>query len=84
MENKTRQAGSEQNIHMKNKVTCETDKRAPEYTPNLEYDFFRASSATDCTGSVPRPPQTDDELDSYLDVYNFLPQCAIARDRKEN
>lgn len=55
------------------------DKKTPEYTPNLEYDFFRASSATDCTGSVPRPPETDAELDSYLDVYNFLPQCAIAK-----
>ena len=59
-------------------------KRTPEYTPNTEYDFFRANSATDCTGSVPRPPETDDELDSYLDVYNFLPQCAIARARDEN
>ena len=84
MENKTRQTGSEQNKHRMNPMAYETDKVTPEYTPNLEYDFFRANSATDCTGSVPRPPQTDDELDSYLDVYNFLPQCAIARDRKED
>ena len=57
-------------------------KKTPEYTPNPEYDFFRANSATDCTGSVPRPPETDDELDSYLNVYNFLPQCAIARGKE--
>ncbi len=56
------------------------NKKAPEYTPNLEYDFFRSNSTTDCTGSVPRPPETDAELDSYLDVYNFLPQCAIAKE----
>lgn len=56
------------------------DKKVPEYTPNLEYDFFRSNSTTDCTGSVPRPPETDAELDSYLDVYNFLPQCAIAKE----
>ena len=55
-------------------------KHTPEYTPNTEYDFFKSSSATDCTGAVPRPPETDDELDSYLDVYNFLPQCAIAKE----
>lgn len=54
-------------------------KDHPAYTPNLEYDFFKANSATDCTGSVPRPPVDDAELDSYLDVYNFLPQCAITR-----
>lgn len=55
-------------------------KEEPHYSPNLEYDFFKANSATDCTGAVPRPPQSDAELDSYLDVYNFLPQCAIAKD----
>lgn len=57
---------------------------APQYTPNLEYDFFKANSTTDCTGSVPRPPQTDAELDSYLEVYNFLPQCAIAKNKAPN
>lgn len=57
-------------------------KDHPTYTPNLEYDFFKANSTTDCTGSVPRPPVDDAELDSYLDVYNFLPQCAIAREKQ--
>ena len=59
-------------------------KTSPEYTPNLEYDFFKSNSVTDCTGAVPRPPETDDELDSYLDVYNFLPQCAIAQNKKDS
>lgn len=40
------------------------------------YDYLKASSATDCTGVVPRAPQNSAELDSYLDVYNFLPQYA--------
>ncbi|TGY96770.1 hypothetical protein E5329_08395 [Petralouisia muris] len=43
------------------------------------YDYLKASSATDCTGAVPRPPQDSAELDSYLDVYNFLPQCAYTQ-----
>lgn len=46
----------------------------PDLTDN--YDYLKASSVTDCTGAVPRPPQNSAELDSYLDVYNFLPQCA--------
>lgn len=48
----------------------------PEHTSS--YDYLKASSATDCTGVVPRPPQDSAELDSYLDVYNFLPQSAYA------
>lgn len=81
MENRTNAIPNEPR---KNPLTYEAEREAPVYTPNPEYDFFRANSVTDCTGSVPRPPQTDDELDSYLDVYNFLPQCAIAQDRIEN
>ncbi len=46
----------------------------PEHTSS--YDYLKASSTMDCTGAVPRPPQDSAELDSYLDVYNFLPQCA--------
>lgn len=59
-------------------------KNVPEYTPDTEYDFFKSNSVTDCTGAVPRPPETDDELDSYLDVYNFLPQCAIAKNKQKD
>lgn len=68
----------------KNTTSETTETTVPEYTPNPEYDFFKSNSATDCTGAVPRPPETDAELDSYLDVYNFLPQCAIAKDRPEH
>lgn len=49
-----------------------------------EYDYLKASSSMDCTGSVPRPPQNSAELDSYLDVYNFLPQSALAKHSKES
>lgn len=48
----------------------------PDLTGRDAYDYLKASSVTDCTGAVPRPPQDSAELDSYLDVYNFLPQCA--------
>lgn len=57
---------------------------SPTYTPNTEYDFFKANSTTDCTGVVPRSPETDAELDSYLDVYNFLPQSATPKDRPDD
>ena len=47
----------------------------PDLTDN--YDYLKASSVMDCTGAVPRPPRNSAELDSYLDVYNFLPQSAF-------
>lgn len=59
----------------------ENTKKDTHPVPDLSnsYDYLKASSATDCTGVVPRPPQDSAELDSYLDVYNFLPQCAYAK-----
>ena len=43
------------------------------------FDYLNASSLTDCTGAVPIPPQDSEELESYLDVYNFLPPCTNAK-----
>lgn len=61
----------------KNKDIKKDTHPVPDLSDN--YDYLKASSATDCTGILPTPPQTSAELDSYLDVYNFLPQCAFAQ-----
>ncbi|MCI8298767.1 MAG: hypothetical protein HFI69_00165 [Lachnospiraceae bacterium] len=60
---------------MSNEYTKKDTHPVPDLTDN--YDYLKASSATDCTGAVPRPPQDSAELDSYLEVYNFLPQSAF-------
>lgn len=62
-------------------MSSESTKKDTHPVPDFSnsYDYLKASSATDCTGVVPRPPQDSAELDSYLDVYNFLPQCAYAK-----
>lgn len=62
-------------------MSSENTKKDTHPVPDFSgsYDYLKASSATDCTGVVPRPPQDSAELDSYLDVYNFLPQCAYAQ-----
>ena len=62
---------------MSEKDTKKDTHPVPDLTD--QYDYLKASSATDCTGVLPTPPQTSAELDSYLDVYNFLPQCAYAQ-----
>lgn len=42
-----------------------------------DYDYLKSCSSNDCTGAVPSAPQTSSELDSYLDVYDFLPQSSL-------
>lgn len=39
----------------------------------FEYDICKSCSFTDCTGLIPTSPQTDDEWDSYNDIYKFQP-----------
>lgn len=34
---------------------------------------LQAASSGDCTGLIPTPPQNDAELESYEELYPFLP-----------
>lgn len=36
-------------------------------------DITNACSAYDCTGLIPRAPISDNEIESYEDIYNFEP-----------
>ncbi len=38
------------------------------------YDYLgKSASRTDCTGLIPSAPQSDYELESYENIYPFLP-----------
>lgn len=39
----------------------------------FNYDITKTNSATDCTGLIPTPPQSESEFDSYMDVYEIRP-----------
>ncbi len=62
---------------MNEKNTISSKHPVPDLSQ--DYDYTKASSATDCTGAVPTPPQTSSELDSYLDVYDFLPHSTLTQ-----
>lgn len=62
---------------MSKKNTISSEHSVPDLTQ--DYDYTKASSATDCTGVVPTPPQTSSELDSYLEVYDFLPHSSLTQ-----
>ena len=52
---------------MKNK--SKSDKYNPE---NINYyDITSTVSSSECTGMIPTPPQNEDELESYQDMFGM-------------
>lgn len=42
-------------------------------------DFsMKSCSATDCTGLIPALPQNEDEIESYEELYHFLPKASTS------
>lgn len=50
-----------------------------------DYDYLsNAASAMDCTGLIPSLPETQEELDSYENLYHYLPHLsASSKDKSE-
>ena len=46
------------------------DKKSDDFA---QQDYLKSGSSTDCTGLIPSAPHSDDEYNSYQDVYSFLP-----------
>ena len=45
-----------------------------------DYDYLsNAASAMDCTGLIPSLPVSQDELDSYEELYHYLPRPARSK-----
>jgi hypothetical protein len=63
----------------KNKTNKNTIKAYENANKNLERcldQMANAYSTYDCTGLIPSKPETEAELDSYKEVYNYLPTDA--------
>lgn len=70
------------------KNTNKKQKSIPQKT-NQEiidsYDFLsNAASAQDCTGLIPSQPSSSEELESYEDIYHFLPPHSNAKNFPPN
>lgn len=51
-----------------------TKKNRKQETPTDDYDYLgKSASAMDCTGLIPSAPTSSYELDSYEDLYDYLP-----------
>lgn len=55
-------------------------KKQRKSTFSDEYDYLKSSSAQDCTGLIPSAIQDDAELESYEDLYPFLPKPVLPDD----
>ena len=53
------------------KIKQKKRRYVTDYTD--EMDISRASSACDCTGLMPSLPQSDEEVRSYKNMYDFSP-----------
>ena len=67
---------------------CKTiDRLRPLTNQELidSYDYLSgAASSQDCTGLIPSAPLSEAELDSYEELYPFLPPVPPASDIKDN
>ncbi len=55
-------------------------KKNPKIAAFLEEDYLKTSSAQDCTGLIPKAVADDAELESYEDLYPFLPKIIRPED----
>ncbi|MBD9048313.1 MAG: hypothetical protein EGR46_05160 [Ruminococcus sp.] len=63
----------------KNKTNKNTIKAYENANKNLDRcldQMANAYSTYDCTGLIPSKPENEAELDSYKEVYNYLPTDA--------
>lgn len=41
----------------------------------LADDYMKTSSGTDCTGLIPKAARSEEELENYNELYDFLPNA---------
>lgn len=49
------------------------EKRPLKHYDHLDDAFSNASSQTECTGLISHAPLTDEELESFRDIYDYAP-----------
>lgn len=54
--------------------------RADKYGVDLSKSYVEACSANDCTGLIPTLPRSASEIESYDELYPFLPKANVPKD----
>lgn len=50
-----------------------TKNTSKEINPTMDGDYLSTAACTDCTGLIPSVTSTEDELESYEELYPYLP-----------
>lgn len=53
-------------------------KKPTEQYDHLDDAYGNTCSATECTGLIAHAPLTEEELESYMDIYDFSPPIVIS------
>ena len=61
---------------IENKKNSSNNQKELKDKDSFDYDITKTNSATDCTGLMPIPPLSEDELESYLDIYDMYPKVS--------
>lgn len=51
-----------------------TGENVDSYGVDFDKSYIDACSANDCTGLIPSLPQSKAEMESYEELYHFLPK----------
>ena len=65
-------------------MSNKSDDSDKKYRTNDDFDVLNSCSATDLTGLIPRAPASDEELESYNDIYTFRAKSMVAKEKVEN
>ncbi|MDW2797256.1 hypothetical protein RZO55_06665 [Clostridium boliviensis] len=68
---------------MKSEKNEKATKSSDRITAKNNYDIdIQACSTTDLTGLIPSEPVSEDELESYQELYPYLPKARV-KDNKQ-
>ena len=58
-------------------------KKQPSNNPTMDDDYLFSASAQDCTGLIPSVTHDEAEIESYEEIYPYLPK-AVAGTSENN
>ncbi len=65
-------------------MSSKSDDSDKKYRINDDFDVLNSCSTTDLTGLIPSAPASDEELESYNDIYTFRAKSMVAKGKVEN
>lgn len=63
----------------KKELEKQSENRIHMSSLDLDDSYIDSCSATDCTGLIPALPQSEAEIESYEELYHFLPKAKISK-----